>query len=390
MKKNILNAIGTVLAFALAVNCCLPIVHASAYNDVSGSDWHSNAIDYVTEIGLMEGVGNGDFQPNQPLTRAQVVALLYRLAGDPETTYTGQFQDVAEDKWYAIPVSWAYQHDIVHGISETAFAPASNITREQLAVILHNYLNTMGKKVELAENAFNRVKDCWAVSPYAEKGVVMVCESGLMNPDAQYNFNPKGSVSRADSAVVFMRLSKALAGEQLTGMQIPGTAIDFSKLSLSRKEKDAQALAVAKQIASVVPTERSDIGRIMIAAHIVSSYSKFCTYTMSGPDYWSAYGVFVKSEYSCAGSTRALGLVLTCMGYQWRHINENQYSHQWCELTIGGQTIVADGQTGEVGYKIGNEVEYVSHPFIGFVDPWPYTHEQWSDESQLSIDTPLN
>ena len=54
------------------------------------------------------------------------------------------------------------------------------------------------------------------------------------------------------------------------------------------------------------------------------------------------------------------------------------------------RSIVADGQTGEVGYKIGNEVEYVSHPFIGFVDPWPYTREQWSDESQLSIDTPLN
>lgn len=157
--------------------------------------------------------------------------------------------------------------------------------------------------------------------PYAEKGGMMVCESGLMNPDTQYNFNPKGNVTRADAAVVFMRLSKALAGEPLTGMLIPGTVIDFSKISLSRKETDAQALAVAKQIASVIPTDRSDIGRIMIAAHIVSSYSKFCTYTMSGPDHWSAYGVFVKSEYSCAGSTRALWLVLTCMGYQWRHID---------------------------------------------------------------------
>lgn len=381
MKKHISSGIGIILAFTLAVSLCLPVAHASIYHDVSDSDWHSSAIKYVTGLGLMEGVGNGNFQPDQPLTRAQVVALLYRLAGRPETAYTGQFQDVAENEWYAAPVSWAYQHDIVHGISETAFAPSFKITREQLAVILYNYLNVDGKELPLAENALYQVKDCWAVSPYAERGVITVCESGLMNPDAQYNFNPRDNVTRGDAAVVFMRLNKALAGEQLTGMLVPGTAIDFSKLSLSRKEKDAQALAVAKQIASVIPTDRSDIGRIMIAAHIVSSYSKFCIYTMSGPDYWSAYGVFVKGEYSCAGSTRALGLVLTCMGYQWRHMNENQYSHQWCELDIGGRTIIADGQTGTVGYKTGGEVEYVSHPFVGFVDPWPYTRQQWSDES---------
>lgn len=380
MKKRVSNVVGAILCLVLAVNCCLTIAYAAAYSDVAASDWHSDAIDYVTGIGLMKGVGNGNFQPNQPLTRAQVVALLYRLAGNPETAYSGQFQDVAEDAWYAIPVSWACQNDIVHGISETAFAPMANINREQLAVILYNYLDAIGTELPLAENALNRVKDCWAVSPYAEDGVVMVCESGLMNPDAQYNFNPRGHVTRADAAVVFMRLSKALAGERLTGMPIPGTEIDSSRLSLSQQEKDAQALAVAQQIAAVIPTDRSDIGRIMIAAHIVSSYSKFCTYTMSGPDYWSAYGVFIKGEYSCAGSTRALGLVLSCMGYQWRHVNENQYSHQWCELEIGGRTVIADGQTGEVGYKTGDEVEYVSHPYVSFVDPWPYTRAQWSDE----------
>ena len=380
LKRFVSKVVGAVLTFILALNFCLTIAYASTYSDVADNDWHSDAIDYVTEIGLMEGVGNGSFQPDQPLTRAQVVALLYRLAGKPETTYSGQFQDVAEGEWYAAPVSWAYQHDIVHGTSETAFAPSSKITREQLAVILDNYLDSIEEKLGPAEDALNRVKDCWAVSPYAEDGVVMVCESGLMNPDAQYNFNPRGNVTRADAAVVFMRLSKALAGERLTGMFIPGTAVDFSSISLSQQEKDTQALAVAQQIASVIPTDRSGIGRIMIAAHIVSSYSKFCTYTMSGPDYWSAYGVFIRGEYSCAGSTRALGLVLSCMGYQWRHINENQYSHQWCELEIGGRTVIADGQTGEVGYKTGDKVEYVSHPYVSFVDPWPYTRVQWSDE----------
>lgn len=371
MKKRVIHITATFLAIVLLVSCCLPVVYASTYQDVGDSDWHAEAIEYVTAIGLMEGVGNGNFQPNQPLTRAQVVTLLYRLAGSPKTEYIGQFQDVAEDTWYATPVSWAYQQDIVHGTSETTFNPSTNITREQLAVIIDNYLKSKEIKFEMAENALYRVKDCWSVSSYAEHGVSAMCESGIMNPDSQYNFNPRNNVTRADAAVVFMRLNKALAGERLTGMLIPNTAIDFSQLS--QAEKDARTLAVAQQIASTIPKDKSDLGRVLTAAHIVSHYSKFCTYTMAGPDYWSAYGVFVKGEYSCAGSTRALGLVLTCMGYQWKHINENQYSHQWCELSIDGRIVVADGQTGQVGYKVGESVEYVNHPAVGFVDPWPFT-----------------
>lgn len=371
MKKRILSIMGTVLALALAVSCCLPVAHASMYFDVADSDWHTEAIEYVTAIGLMEGVGNGKFQPNQPLTRAQIVTLLYRLAGSPETEYIGQFQDVPQGEWYANSVSWAYQQKIVNGTSETTFSPSTNITREQFAVIISNYVESKEIKFEMAENALYHLKDCWSVSPYAADGVSMMCEAGLMNPDSQYNFNPRNNVTRADAAVVFMRLDKAMAGEQLTGMFIPNTKIDLSQLS--QAEKDARALAVAQQIASTIPTDKSDLGRVLTAAHIVSHYSKFCAYTMTGPDYWSAYGVFVKGEYSCAGSTRALGLVLTCMGYQWEHMNENQYGHQWCELNIDGRTVIADGQTGEVGYKIGDSMEPVSHPFVGFVDPWPFT-----------------
>lgn len=371
MKKHISCFSRVLLATTMTICCYLPVAYASSYHDVSDSDWHTEAIEYVKETGLMAGTGNRNFQPDQLLTRAQIVAILHRLAGSPEAEYMGQFQDVPTDAWYTRPVAWAYEKGIVHGTSETTFSPSANITREQLAVIIYNYLKMKNVELEDAENALWRMKDCWSVSYYAEDGVVMACETGLMNPDQQYNFNPKSGVTRADAAVVFMRLSRALSGERLTGMLIPNTKIDFSKFS--QKEKDASALAVAQQIASVIPADRDDAERIAMAAHIVSHYSKFCEYTMSGKDYRTAYGVFVKGEYSCAGSTWALGLVLTCMGYEWRHINENQYSHQWCELTINGRTLTADGQTGEVCYKDGDSTELVSHLFVGFIDPWPYT-----------------
>lgn len=384
MKKCILNVMKVVLAVALALNCCLPIAHASTYHDVFDDDWYAEAIEYVTRHELMNGVGNGNFQPHQPLTRAQVVTLLYRLAGTPETEYEEQFQDVPKDEWYAAPVSWAYQQDVVHGTSKITFSPLTNITREQLATILFNYIKSIGAELPEAKSALDSLKDCWFVSPYAEESVWTMCHAAIMNPDAQYNFNPKGNVTRADAAVVFMRLSKALAGEQLTGTVIPNTAIDFSKLSLSQNEKDAQALAIAKQIAAIIPDNISDVQRIQMAAHIVSHYSKFCTYTMSGPDYWSAYGVFVKGEYSCAGSTRALGLVLTCMGYQWWHMNENQYTHQWCEVNMDGRRGYADGQTGLVGYGAEPSIAgEVNNPFVGSFDPWQSTLQWLSTKGAL-------
>lgn len=371
MKRLISHFAGTCLAIIL-VSYCLPTAYASPFRDIADGDWHTDAIEYVATNGLMEGVGDGIFQPNQPLTRAQIVAILYRLDGSPKTEYIQQFQDVPEDAWYACAVSWAYQHDVVHGTSEKIFSPSAEITREQLAVIIANYIESTKIRIQEAEGTFlSQVKDCWSVSPFAESGVILVCDAGIMNPDSQYNFNPRNKVTRADAAVVFMRLKKSLSGERLTGMLIPNTEIDFSVFS--QKEKDAQALEVAKQIAAVIPAEgKSDLERVQMAAHIVSYFSKFCTYTMSGKDYSTAYGVFVKGEYSCAGSTRALGLVLTCMGYQWKHINENQYTHQWCEVYMDDQIGFADGQTGLVGYGTDTSLEFANNPFISFIDPWPY------------------
>ena len=119
--------------------------------------------------------------------------------------------------------------------------------------------------------------------------------------------------------------------------------------------KKDQARRYAKLIAECVGKKMgsyklTDLDRVSRAAIYVSSFSKRCKYTMSGKDYSTAYGVFIKKEYSCAGSTRALGMVLDCMGYKWKHVNENKYSHQWCRLKMDGKTGYADGQVGWAGY----------------------------------------
>ena len=119
----------------------------------------------------------------------------------------------------------------------------------------------------------------------------------------------------------------------------------------TQADKDAIAKVIAKEIAeAALSYGTTDREKVYVAAYIVSCYCANDTYTMSGKDYRTAYGVFVKGEYSCAGSTRALGLVLDCMGYSWTHVNENQYTHQWCELYMDGQKGWADGMGGDCGY----------------------------------------
>ena len=116
----------------------------------------------------------------------------------------------------------------------------------------------------------------------------------------------------------------------------------------------AAAEAVASQIAASImadPSYATDLQRVSAAARIVSSYCNNCQYGSDSTKYYrSPYGVFVAGVYTCAGSTRALGRVLDYMGYPWQHHNENQNSHQWCILTMDGQTGFADGMGGFAGY----------------------------------------
>ncbi len=118
-------------------------------------------------------------------------------------------------------------------------------------------------------------------------------------------------------------------------------------------EKDKQALAVAQQIASEIKAKgySKDIDKVQAAASKVSEYYLKGVHVESGNDYRTPYGVFIKGEASCAGCTRALILVLECLGFtNLTHANENGWTHQWVILNMDGQKGYADGQVGAVGY----------------------------------------
>lgn len=122
-------------------------------------------------------------------------------------------------------------------------------------------------------------------------------------------------------------------------------------------EEALKADAVAKMYADKIKKDSSlktDLDRVSAAAQIAAYHSMQCSYgSDSNGHYRSPYGVFIGGVYTCSGSTRACGRILDYLGYTWTHANENQNSHQWCELTIDGKKGYADGMAGVAGYGDG-------------------------------------
>ncbi len=122
-------------------------------------------------------------------------------------------------------------------------------------------------------------------------------------------------------------------------------------------EQAAQADAVAKSIANRImsnPNYKTDLQKVRAAAEIVAQYAMKGKYGADSKKYYrTPYGVFISGNFTCAGTTRSLGLVLEFMGFEWQHVNENEWKHQWCVLTMDGKIGYADANvfpSGMVDY----------------------------------------
>ena len=142
-----------------------------------------------------------------------------------------------------------------------------------------------------------------------------------------------------------------LAGTAYAAKQKANTHSYYKGLTKVQAE---EADKIARSIAEKIKADKSlntDLKKVRTATRTVALY---CSRGIYGNDekryYRSPYGVFVAGVFTCAGATRALGRVLDFMGYNWRHVNENQWAHQWCILEMDGQIGFADDQVGMAGY----------------------------------------
>ena len=187
--------------FANSDNC-----PSKAFTDLDAKAWYHEGVDYALTNGLMNGVGGGRFEPDGQLTRAQLVTVLYRAAGEPDTgKQVNPFTDVADDAWYTKAVIWAANNGIVNGVAKNTFAPDDSITREQIATMLYRYAGAEAAK----EDKLSAFPDAAKVSDWAKEALNWAVAGGLINGVADANgtanLEPQATATRAQIATILMR-----------------------------------------------------------------------------------------------------------------------------------------------------------------------------------------
>ena len=184
------------------------LLAASGFADIHTEAVCQQDVLFCTDAGLMTGTGNGAFSPDTPMTRAMVVATLYRLAGSPEVTEKAAFTDVVSGSYYEAAVAWAARNAIASGTSETTFEPNKAVTREQLAKFLFNYAVYQGMDaVTLSEN-LSSFADHDTVSGYAVPAMQWAVGQGFIN-GTDGKLLPTGTATRCQFAAILNRFTAA-------------------------------------------------------------------------------------------------------------------------------------------------------------------------------------
>ena len=185
---------------------------SAGFTDVPGEDnWAHAGIDYCVANGLMSGIGNNLFGPKLTTTRAQIVQILYNLEGEPKVSGTTPFTDLTQD-WYQDAVLWAYQTGVVAGTSSTTFEPDLPVTREQIAVILMEYMTRVLKLERTWTPAdLSIFPDADSVSDWAKDAMADAVGLGLISGASnggQTLLEPQGSATREQVATILMEFCK--------------------------------------------------------------------------------------------------------------------------------------------------------------------------------------
>ena len=177
------------------------------FTDVT-KNWAYPGIQYCVTHGIMGGMGDGTFAPTGTTTRAQIVQILYNLEGTPAVSGTTPFTDLTAN-WYKPAILWAYQNNVVAGTSPTTFAPDQPVTREQIAVILTQYMfHVLEMNRTWTPADLSTFPDGANVSSWAKEAMQDAVALGLINgtkaPDGKVYLDPQGSAARQQVATILM------------------------------------------------------------------------------------------------------------------------------------------------------------------------------------------
>lgn len=179
--------------------------------DVPLDSWYYDGVSYVYENGLMTGTSATTFAPDMTTTRSMVATILWRLEGSPVVDYAMTFTDVDSSTWYTEAVRWAASEGIITGYGNGNFGPNDSITREQMATMLYRYAQYKGYDVSVGENTnILSYTDFAELGEYAVAAMQWAVGAGIINGTSASTLSPRGNATRAEVAVILMRYCKSV------------------------------------------------------------------------------------------------------------------------------------------------------------------------------------
>ncbi|MCI8415860.1 MAG: hypothetical protein HFF00_09565 [Ruminiclostridium sp.] len=178
--------------------------NSKSFQDVTGSSWEKDAVDFVSSHELFNGTSTDTFSPDTAMTRGMVAQVLHNLEGNPAQSVSGVFTDVDGNIWYAQAVSWAADQGIVSGYGDGQFGAGDSVSRQDLAVILFRYSGSP----ETQEKTLD-FTDAGAVSDYAKQALTWAVEEGILNGKGGGVLDPKGQATRAQVAQMLLNYMAA-------------------------------------------------------------------------------------------------------------------------------------------------------------------------------------
>ena len=176
------------------------------FNDVYSTNWFTGAVRYVHKNGIIKGLNNTTFAPNNKITRGMIVTILHRMVGSPEVSGITKFSDVQDSsKYYYKAVKWATDNKIVKGYNNGKFGPTDNIIRQDLAVILKNFAEYQHKNTSKSDD-LSGFSDKSKVSNYALPAMKWAVGAGVITGNAKTKtIDPKGNATRAEVAAMLQK-----------------------------------------------------------------------------------------------------------------------------------------------------------------------------------------
>ena len=186
-----------------------------SFRDLDTTKWYHEAIDTMLREGLMNGTGNGLFEPNGTLTRAMLVTILWRSEGKPAASAQTSFTDVPAGAYYAEAVRWAAANGVVKGVSSTEFGPSKNITRQELVTILWRLAAKKGLNTSNAGLTVPEFADRSQIAAWAAEAMSWGCTRGILTGKSANRVDPTGTATRAEAAAMIVRFRNlGTAGEK--------------------------------------------------------------------------------------------------------------------------------------------------------------------------------